>query len=57
MKTIELETPKQTSVRLQTTGADAVIQSLKAEGVKQYLVTQVVRLCPSTMPCLIILKK
>ena len=34
MKTIELETPKQTSVRLQTTGADAVIQSLKAEGVK-----------------------
>ena len=34
MKTIELETPKQTSVRLQTTGAEAVIQSLKAEGVK-----------------------
>ncbi len=34
MKTIELETPDQTSVRLQTTGADAVIQSLKAEGVK-----------------------
>ena len=35
MKTIELETPKQTSVRLQTTGAEAVIQSLKAEGVKR----------------------
>ncbi|MDK7374784.1 MULTISPECIES: biosynthetic-type acetolactate synthase large subunit [Weeksella] len=34
MKTIELETPKQTSVRLQSTGAEAVIQSLKAEGVK-----------------------
>ena len=34
MKTIELETPKQTSVLLQTTGAEAVIQSLKAEGVK-----------------------
>ena len=34
MKTIELETPKQTTVRLQTTGAEAVIQSLKAEGVK-----------------------
>ena len=34
MKTIELETPKQTSALLQTTGADAVIQSLKAEGVK-----------------------
>ena len=34
MKTIELETPKQISVRLQTTGAEAVIQSLKAEGVK-----------------------
>lgn len=34
MKTIELETPKQTSVRLQITGAEAVIQSLKAEGVK-----------------------
>lgn len=34
MKTIELETPDQTSVRLQITGAEAVIQSLKAEGVK-----------------------
>ena len=34
MKTVELETPKQTSVLLQTTGAEAVIQSLKAEGVK-----------------------
>ena len=34
MKTIELETPQQTPVRLQTTGAEAVIQSLKAEGVK-----------------------
>ena len=34
MKTTELKTPKQTSVRLQTTGAEAVIQSLKAEGVK-----------------------
>ena len=34
MKTIELETPKQTPALLQTTGADAVIQSLKAEGVK-----------------------
>ena len=34
MKTIELETPKQTSVLLQSTGAEAVIQSLKAEGVK-----------------------
>ena len=34
MKTIELETPKQTTVLLQTTGAEAVIQSLKAEGVK-----------------------
>ena len=34
MKTIELETHKQTPVRLQTTGAEAVIQSLKAEGVK-----------------------
>lgn len=34
MKTIELETPDQTSLRLQTTGAEAVIQSLKAEGVK-----------------------
>ena len=34
MKTIELETHKQTTVLLQTTGAEAVIQSLKAEGVK-----------------------
>ena len=34
MKIIELETPKQTSVLLQSTGAEAVIQSLKAEGVK-----------------------
>lgn len=34
MKTIELETPKQTTVLFQTTGAEAVIQSLKAEGVK-----------------------
>ena len=34
MKTIELETPKQTSVLLQSTGAEAVIKSLKAEGVK-----------------------
>lgn len=34
MKTIELKTPQQTPVRLQTTGAEAVIQSLKAEGVK-----------------------
>ena len=34
MKTIELETPKQTPALLQTTGAEAVIQSLKAEGVK-----------------------
>lgn len=34
MRTIELETPKQTSVLLQSTGAEAVIQSLKAEGVK-----------------------
>lgn len=34
MKTTELETPKQTSVLLQTIGADAVIQSLKAQGVK-----------------------
>lgn len=34
MKTIELETRQQTSVRLQSTGAEAVIQSLKAEGVK-----------------------
>ena len=34
MKIIELETPKQTPALLQTTGADAVIQSLKAEGVK-----------------------
>lgn len=34
MKTVELETLKQTSVLLQTTGAEAVIQSLKAEGVK-----------------------
>ena len=34
METIELETPKQTPALLQTTGADAVIQSLKAEGVK-----------------------
>ena len=34
MKTIELETPKQTTLLFQTTGAEAVIQSLKAEGVK-----------------------
>lgn len=34
MKTTELENLKQTSVLLQTTGAEAVIQSLKAEGVK-----------------------
>ena len=34
MKTIELKTPQQTPVRLQTIGAEAVIQSLKAEGVK-----------------------
>jgi len=34
MKTKELETKKQTSELLQTTGAEAVIQSLKAEGVK-----------------------
>ena len=34
MKTIELETHKQTTVLFQTTGAEAVIQSLKAEGVK-----------------------
>ena len=34
MKTIELETPKQTTVLFQTTGAEAVIQSLKAERVK-----------------------
>lgn len=34
MKTTELETPTQTPALLQTTGADAVIQSLKAEGVK-----------------------
>ena len=34
MKTTELKTPKQTTVLLQTTGAEAVIQSLKAEGVK-----------------------
>ena len=34
MKTTELENLKQTPVRLQTTGAEAVIQSLKAEGVK-----------------------
>lgn len=34
MKTIELETPKQTSVLLQSTGAEAVIKSLKAEGAK-----------------------
>ncbi|WP_395092600.1 biosynthetic-type acetolactate synthase large subunit [Vaginella massiliensis] len=34
MKTIELETPDQTAVRFQITGAEAVIQSLKAEGVK-----------------------
>ena len=34
MKTTELENLKQTSVLFQTTGAEAVIQSLKAEGVK-----------------------
>ena len=34
MKTTELENLKQTPVLLQTTGAEAVIQSLKAEGVK-----------------------
>lgn len=34
MKTTELENLKQTSVLLQSTGAEAVIQSLKAEGVK-----------------------
>ena len=34
MKTTELENLKQTTVLLQTTGAEAVIQSLKAEGVK-----------------------
>src|SRR5690606_4601999 len=34
MKTIELETPDQTSVRLQITGAKVEIQSLKAEHVK-----------------------
>ena len=34
MKIIELETPKQTSVLLQSTGAEAVIKSLKAEGAK-----------------------
>lgn len=34
MKTTQLENLKQTTVRLQTTGAEAVIQSLKAEGVK-----------------------
>ncbi len=34
MKTTELETKEQTSELLQTTGAEAVIQSLKAEGVK-----------------------
>lgn len=34
MKTTELETPTQTPALLQTTGADAVIQSLKAEGIK-----------------------
>ena len=34
MKTTELENLKQTTVLFQTTGAEAVIQSLKAEGVK-----------------------